>query len=197
MKKISVLLVVLMSFSIVQAQSKKSGGSSSYKAGIGVHLGEPFAITYKKNMDKRAWEVSIGITRRSWGYSDQSYLESRPRFDDYTFDGRNFGICTSVQFHYLFQYDLKAVEGLKLYWGLGPQLRFRPYTVNLRSRNFPFDRSTAAGVDLDLGIDAVFGADYKFKKLPLAVFANIVPYTEIVDRFYIFPMGGIGARFTF
>lgn len=195
MKKISVLFALLMSFYFVQGQSKS--GNSSYKAGIGVHLGEPFAITYKKNMDKRAWEVSIGATPRSWGYSNQSYLESRPRFDGYYVEGHDFGICTSIQFHYLFQYDLKALEGFKLYWGIGPQLRFRPYTVNLRDRDFPFNRKSAAGADLDLGIDAVFGADYKFKKLPLAVYADIVPYTEIVDRFYIFPMGGIGARFTF
>jgi hypothetical protein len=197
MKKISVLFVLLMSFSFVQAQTKKSGGSSSYNAGIGVHLGEPFAVSYKKNMGKRAWEASIGITRRSWAYDDYTYLDSRPRFNDYFIEGSNFGICTSVQFHYLLQYDLKALEGLKLYWGLGPQLRFRPYSVNLRSRSILFERSSASGIDLDLGIDGVFGAEYKFKKIPLAVFADIVPFTEFVDRFYVYPMGGIGARFTF
>lgn len=184
-------------FSNAQTSAKKTGTSSAYNAGIGVHLGEPFAISYKKNMDKTAWEVSIGLTRRSFGYNDNAYLSSRPRFDGYTIQGSSFGICTVVQFHYLFQYDIKPVEGLKFYWGLGPQFRFRPYTVDVRDNLFPSIKTSRAGIDIDLGLDLVFGAEYKFKNLPLAVFADITPFTEFVDRFYVYPMGGVGGRFTF
>jgi len=197
MRKTILLALLVLGSSGLFAQSK-SKGSGSYSAGIGVHLGEPFAVTYKKYNGKTSWEASLGITRRSFGYSDNVYLNSLPRFEGYGITGYEFGICTSAQFHYLFNYEIKALDGMQIYWGLGPQIRFRPYSVNLSRWAFPsWTTTTKTGVDLDLGLDLVFGAEYKFKNLPLAVFADITPFTEFVDRFYVYPMGGVGGRFVF
>jgi hypothetical protein len=89
------------------------------------------------------------------------------------------------------------MEGLKFYWGLGPQFRATPYTAQMRRDIAPNAVETKTGVDVDLGLDAVVGAQYKFKKLPLAVYADIVPFVEFVDFLYFHPMGGIGARYVF
>jgi hypothetical protein len=199
MKKINLfLLLSVVTIGAAFAQKKPSSvGSSTYTSSIGVHLGEPFAVTYKQDMGKRAWEVSVGITNRSFGYGNYDYLRAKSRFDNHDIWSNSFSVMPTVQFHYLFQYDISALEGFKIFWGLGPQFRFRTYTATVHNRFFPFENTSRNGVDIDLGLDVTVGADYKFKKLPLAVFANVTPFFEFVDRFYVFPMGGVGARYTF
>jgi hypothetical protein len=205
MRKVILIAAFLMSQllpGVTQAQkksdkSKKRGSAdASYNSSIGIHLGDATAFTYKKNMGTRGFEINVGVSPYLGGYNANNYFNHNSKYNGLNYSNGSYGIGMAVQFHYLFHYAL-PLEGLRWYWGIGPQFRARPYTVGYNDPKNFYNYSTKNGVDIALGIDGVLGAEYKFKKLPIAVYADIVPFTEFVSRFWIYPTGGIGARYTF
>ncbi|HSZ24175.1 MAG TPA: hypothetical protein VK766_00570 [Cytophagaceae bacterium] len=205
MRKSIVVMTLLISQllpGVSQAQkksdksSKKGSATASYNSGIGIHLGDLTAFTFKKNMGTQGFEVNFGYSPYLGGYNPSQFFSYSPKFNNEVYSNGSFGPGVGIQFHYLFHYAL-PLEGLRWYWGVGPQLRARSYTIGYNDPKIFYGYYTKTGVDVSVGIDGVLGAEYKFKNLPIAVYADIVPYTSFASRFWFYPTGGIGARYTF
>ncbi|MGC4232395.1 MAG: hypothetical protein QM594_05395 [Niabella sp.] len=89
---------------------------------------------------------------------------------------------------YQHHFDIKPVEGLKWFIGGG-------VVVSNSFSNFD-DRQ-----GLSVGLFPTGGADYKFKKIPLAVSADVRPTFHVVEayKYYnsFYPNAGVSARYTF
>ncbi|HTF82795.1 MAG TPA: hypothetical protein VL947_13760 [Cytophagales bacterium] len=185
--------------------------SSNPNLGIGVRLGDPTGLTVKKYMGRNALEFNIG---RTYMFSGGSRYYNR-RFDDWYDDwhrnyphyreleyvGYSRSVPISMQLHYLFHRDIKEVENLQWYWGLGAQLRIQKYKYKYRYKldGSPYWYYEEEGVtDLDVGVDGVLGVEYRIPTLPVSVFADIDLFMEVADNpFAFWFQGGLGARYNF
>jgi len=203
MKKLIVIIVVVLHATLLIAQDK----------GIGIRLGDPSGITFKKYFDDNALEISIGRTHLL--YNDRWYGD---RFDDW-YDDENFGYKKfgylnyettaplGIQLHYLFQNKLgkvanEEVRGLEWYWGFGAQITFQKYRYDYRYKIYGDDdwyyASSGDVTDFDFGADAVIGLEYSFDDVPISLFLDMTLFMEVFDNPFLFHyQGGLGARYNF
>ena len=195
------VFALLISSSVVNAQSKSKSGSGSTTSknwGIGLRLGDPTGLTVKKYLsNSKALEFNIG--RSNWGYDyyDQFQHDNRYKNYDYlSYDGRP---ALAIQAHLLFQKDFPKAKGLQWYWGVGPQVRFHNYTYNYRyDAGSDWVYVSEDVTNVDFGVDGVFGLEYQIPKAPLSVFADVNILTELFDDpFEFYFQGGAGIRYNF
>ena len=148
---------------------------SDYKQSIGIRLGSGYY-----DVVSAAYKTFL---------NDASALEFNLGVHPYRFGGTHW-TNVSASGTYQYHFDIKPVDGLK--WFVGGGVVFS----NTFSNN---DYYTGFGV----GIYPTGGADYKFKKIPLAVSADVRPTFHIVEPFdysgynNFYPNAGISARYTF
>ena len=178
--------------------------------GIGVKLGDPFALTYKYYPNKH-WSFVADAGKAASGLYNKYYRES---FGDYlpdTLSGEQ-----SIQYlahralqdwfleaKFLYQWDASKIsKGLQLYAGLGWQWRSTQlefdyifsegsFLTDNRFGKFRESRFTYGPV-------VVLGFEYSYFSLPLSAFIEIEWYTDaLLDPGYKRFQGGVGLRYIF
>lgn len=179
--------------------------ASAQEDGIGLRLGEPFSITYKKFLDDN---IAIeGMFGRAGANSAQYYIRS---FDNNRPSPNSFYAGHSTT--NIFSFNLRGVyheditdafnisEGYLLgYFGLGAQLRTAKvdyaFTDSSISNNTVFRERRR---NLDFGPEIFGGTEYYFDELPMSIFGEVGMFMELLDRFgHIRLQGAIGIRYLF
>ena len=173
------------------------------KNSIGLRLGEINGISYKmyQNNYGNALEISVGRTN-SFFYGNGRY---RDGFDDWadkknhkgaTYVGYDRSFPLALQVHYLFNNKLDDVTpGLSWYYGFGGQLRYSSYTYEYWYNG---EYYTERSADIDLGVHAIIGVEYKIPDVPIRLFLDGAVLVEIVDNpLFIWGQIGLGARYDF
>ena len=212
MKKIHLLLLTLIlatNHFASYGQKRKSASAGNF--GIGVKFGDPSGLSLKKYMNGKALELCIG--RSYMFHGGPRYYNKRfdhwyhdwhrdyPYYRDVQYHGYSRSFPLSIQLHYLFQKDLKGVDNLQWYLGLGAQMRYQKYYFDYQYKLDGSPKWLYAServTDLDLGIDGVAGLEYRMSEVPLSFFADINLFMEVADDpFAFWFQGGIGIRYNF
>ncbi|MDX1907329.1 MAG: hypothetical protein SF053_09875 [Bacteroidia bacterium] len=187
-----------------------AGPAAAQSRSIGLRLGDPTGISFKKYAGDRALEINFGRMgawynddwRGPWGWYD--YDEPPFGRPDYYYLGRDGSAPLGLQVHYLLSKPIKRVigeptPGLSWYYGFGGQMSFqsRRYRYPVPGRGWYYtsgDRITAIG----LGADGVLGLEYRIPGTQLVVNTDLVLYLELVDDpFFCWTQGGLGIRYMF
>ncbi|MFD2200319.1 hypothetical protein [Shivajiella indica] len=179
--------------------------SNAQEDGIGIRLGEPFSITYKKFLDDHIAIEGMfgGAGANSASYYQKSFDNNRPSPNAF-YAGHSTNSILSFNlrgaYHEDITDDLSIDQGYILgYFGVGAQLRTAQvdyaYTDSSLSQNTVFRESRT---NIDFGPEAFGGAEYYFDELPMSVFAEVGFFMELLDRFGHFRFqGAIGVRYIF
>jgi len=184
-----------------------SGGYA--QQGIGVRLGDPSGISYKKYSGDKALEFSIGrsyMIRKS--YYNQRFYEWYPTsnlaYTNYSMVRSNISTPIGMSLHYLIHQNWFAHEfdGLQWYYGFGGLFRTQSYSheywYQVSGASQRIYAETDKFTDIDLGADGVLGAEYEFREHPFRVYADLTLFMEVIDSPFNFDMHfGIGGRYMF
>lgn len=191
------LLVFLMPMSYGQ---KKKTSSSNKNFGVGVKIGDPLGLSLKKYNGNKALELIIGQTYYWGGNYYNYYYRHDNRFKNKVgyryggYDSRSTPIA--VQLRYLIHKDIKEVDGLQWYYGVGGQFRYQTFRYHYWDVNNVryYERVT----DYGIGPDGVLGLEYTFDGVPISLALDLNLYMEIIDRPFLFLFqGGLAARYNF
>jgi hypothetical protein len=190
MKKLIGSIIILFMFISSYGQDR----------GIGIRLGIPMGISYKKYFDRdKAVELGIGTGYASWypHYYENSFNDF-DRYEGYDYVSHDVQSPLYLQGRYLIQNDIH-IEGmmgkLEWYWGIGGIMKVAK--VNYRYRDVDvIVRGTRT--DVDLGPEGILGMEYTFEQVPLTIFGEFSLMVEIVDRPGAFRgLSGLGVRYNF
>ncbi len=174
--------------------------------GVGLRLGEPLSITYKKFLDGNfAIEGMFGRAGvNSAQYYQRAFDNNRPTPNAFYAGhstGSSFSFNLRGAYHEDITDDLNIDQGYFLaYAGAGVQLRSTrvdySYTDPASSPPGVFFRESRRNIDL--GPEIFGGGEYYFDDLPISIFAEIGLFMELIDRFgHLKLQGGIGVRYLF
>ncbi|MFD2033660.1 hypothetical protein ACFSKL_02600 [Belliella marina] len=195
MKKLLILAMLMAPF-FVNAQED----------GVGLRLGEPLSITYKKFLDDN---ISIeGMFGRAGINSNQYYQRAfdrnRPSSNAF-YSGHSTGASYAFNvrgaYHEDITDDLNIDVGYFLaYAGAGVQLRSTrvdySYTDSSTFPQGPILRDSRRNIDF--GPEIFGGGEYYFDDLPISVFAEVGLFVELLDRFgHLKLQGALGIRYLF
>lgn len=222
---------LLFAFSVCSAQVRKSSRSAKYRVhsvsrakarimcpifenseypyqGIGVKLGDPFAVTYKFYPNKH-WAFAVDAGRAASGlynryYRDlfQGYLpDSLEGVESIRYLAHTVKRDLFLEAKFLYQWNAdKISEGLQFYVGAGWQWRGTTLEYDYLYENGPFEsrfgkfterRSTYGPVVLT-------GFEYSYFTIPISAFIEVEWYTDVLlDPGYQRFQGGIGLRYVF
>jgi hypothetical protein len=176
--------------------------------GVGLRIGDPLGISVKKYMGDKALEFNVGRShtfyRHGWYNKRFDVWYKNKNFGYKEFQYLNYHASTpvSIQAHYLFHKDIKSVNNLQWYWGVGAQFRIQNYYFDYRFKiqgdpNWYYAVGEKV-TDLDIGVDGVLGLEYTFKDIPLSVFGDVMLFMEFADNPFAFWLqGGVGVRYNF
>jgi hypothetical protein len=169
--------------------------------GIGVRLGEPMGITYKKYLGKtHAVEFGIGTSGPGWrqAYYENSF-DNLNKFENYDYRSHQVKSTVYLQARYLIHNAIyvQDLEGKwDWYWGAGAVLKAAKVRYRYNDTEPPYDESEIHN-DVDLGPEGIIGMEYTFEEVPLTVFGEVSLMLEIVDRVTFQPFAGAGVRYNF
>ncbi len=86
--------------------------------------------------------------------------------------------------------------GLRWYYGIGGHLATQTRWVNYRTDNRVYQRESD---DIGIGVDGIFGIEYKINPVPIAISVDVKPFLEVTtggDAYLAFDPG-LGIKFTF
>ena len=156
--------------------------------GIGLKLGDPFALTYKFYFN-RYFSVAADVGKASSSLYSRYYME---KFGDYIMrdtlsGGATLNYLTSKikldwigEVKVLYSFDAKRISpGLQIYAGLGIQAKNAvikyDYLYSKGAQSFgSFDRSR-----FTLGQTTVLGIEYAYFQLPISAFIEMELFTDI------------------
>jgi len=173
------------------------------KQAIGLRIGDPIGITYKRYLpNNRAVEFGIGTASSGWNsYYYENSFKKASRYDNYDYRGQKVRGTVYFQGRYLFHYNI-PIEGmvgkLDWYWGAGAVLKVATIDYTYQSKTSPFNVERDTRTDIDFGPEGIAGMEYTFQDVPLSVFGEISLMLEFVDRPLTFrTFGAVGVRFNF
>jgi hypothetical protein len=175
-------------------------GSYAQDRGIGIRLGAPMGITYKKYLPRnKAVEFGLGTLTNGWynHYYENSFNDF-DRFEGYDYVSHRVRSAVYLQGRYLLQNDIH-IEGmmgkLEWYWGIGGVAKFGNVEYNYRFNGVP---GKEVRTDFDFGPEGILGMEYAFEDVPLTIFGEFSLMVEILDRPGIFRgLSGVGVRYNF
>lgn len=237
MRSLNHILVVLLLLGIAeasQAQVTKSRRSSRFSVpkvnsnkarimcpifessrypyqGIGIKLGDPFALTYKFYANKKfAFAADFG--KAASGLYNKYYRDAFVTYlpDTLTKD-QSINYLTHkvtsdwfLETKFLYQWDAEKIsKGLQLYAGLGWQWRSTTivydYNFDDFSKNFSEGKFGKFEENrFTYGPVVLVGFEYSYFSLPLSAFIEVEMYTDaLIDPGYQRFQGGVGIRYVF
>ena len=160
MKNLILSLLVLVALS-------QTSFSQSYESSIGIRLGYPFSLSYKKFISQDALEATLGF--RSYDYTS----------------------AVNASLSYQIHRDLDKVDNLTYYYGAGAAVylwKYRYYSTYFEE----YYRDSQIGVSI-LGH---IGLDYKFEGIPLNLSLDAIPIIHISGYGPSYGIGfGLAARY--
>lgn len=177
--------------------------------GIGVKMGDPFAVTYKYYPNKK-WAFTADVGRAASGLYSKYYrslFNNTPDSLDVdqrvTYLGHTVSTDWTFQAKFLRQWDAtKISRGLQFYAGLGWQ--FRSTTIVY---DFLFEDNALGSVNpsefgkqeedrFTYGPVIITGFEYSYFSLPISAFIEIEWFTDtLLDTGYQRFQGGVGLRY--
>lgn len=168
--------------------------------GLGVKLGDPFALTYKL-YPSRHWAFTADIGIPSGGLYHDYYkglFKALTPSDTLNYVTHKNSSDLFIETKILYQWDVEKIsKGLQLYTGLGWQWRSTTLTYNYSYQSgtkygsFNKDRFTYGPV-------VILGFEYAYFTWPVSAFIEIELFTDnMADPGYHRFQGGIGLRYVF
>ena len=184
------------------SQSYDSTGRNNWS--LGLKFDNPAGITLKKYFGNKAIEFSAGrlshnkYNHYAWktknGLKHEGYV-----IVDYHIDYDVIYQPFSIQLHYLIHKDIRWINRLTWYYGLGAQCRASQYYFNYtysEGTSIYYGRKKISS--FGIGADAVAGLEYTFKNFPLSLFYDANIYVEAFEHpFYMKFQSGLGFRYNF
>jgi hypothetical protein len=194
MKKLMIFIFLTVMVLSVYGQKRKND------RGIGLRLGAPMGITYKKYLPKnKAIELGLGTVTSGW-YNPyyRNTFRHLNRYEGQDYLSHRVNNVVYFQARYLLNNDIR-IEGmigrLQWYWGIGALVKFA--SIDYRYRDNGQDYIDQY-VDLDLGPEGILGLEYTFEEVPVSLFGEFSLMVEIADRPGVFRgYSGVGARYNF
>jgi hypothetical protein len=176
--------------------------------GIGVKLGDPFALTYKFYPSKQ-WSFAVDAGKAASGLYNNYYRSifnsllpdtlGKDQAVKYLTHSLNFDWFLEAKF--LYQWDAEKIsKGLQLYAGLGWQWRNSTLQydyireidrVESKFGKFTENRFTYGPVVL-------VGFEYSYFSLPVSAFIEVEMFTDVlIDPGFQKLQGGVGLRYIF
>lgn len=193
----SFLPVILICVTCVSLQAQQQ---TQY---MGVRIGDPIGVTYKKFVRAdRSMEFIFGTAARNWkrNYYENSFYDY-DLYEGYSYQSHKVLNSIYLQGRYLFQNTI-PVDGMdgKLQWyaGMGAMLKFS--RVDYKYYDNSPDNILLSNVrsNIDFGPEGIGGVEYYFEDIPLAVFGETSLLFELADRPLTLQLfGAVGARLSF
>ncbi len=176
--------------------------------GIGLKLGDPFALTYKYYPSKH-WAFAADAGKAASGLYNKYY---RNAFNTYLPDTLSGQQSMKYLAHkaladwffeakFLYQWDAeKLAQGLQLYAGAGFQWRSTKLQYDYLYENGPFESKMGQFTEnrFTFGPVALVGFEYSYFTLPISAFIEIEWFTDtLIDPGYNRFQGGVGLRYVF
>lgn len=169
--------------------------------GIGIKVGDPFALTYKYYANKH-FAVAADVGRSASGLYSQYYTELfhdfQPETSDYYSHKVNADWVGEVKF--LYQMGIEKISpGLQFYAGLGWEVR----NLKIRYDYFADEDGLSKNfqqeyVRLTQGVQGIVGIEYSYFSLPISAFMELEYYYDVVkDPGFTKIQGGAGLRYVF
>lgn len=177
--------------------------------GIGIKLGDPFAITYKFYLDKK-WGLVVDFGKSASALYSRYYRE---KFDEYI-EGDTIPIAGGIDYlshqakadlvgeiKILRHFDLEKVSpGLRFYFGVGFELRSVQLTYDYlyddgfnQNKFGRFERNR-----FTYGPEFVTGIEYSYFQIPISAFMEVEMFTDVgLDPGWTKVQGGVGLRYIF
>lgn len=169
--------------------------------GIGIKVGDPFAITYKYYASKH-FAVAADIGRSASGlyssYYSEVFNEFQPATSDYY--SHKVGADWVGEVKFLYQIGIEQISpGLQLYVGLGWEVRSLRIQYDYFAEEDGLPKNFQQEYErLTQGAQGVFGIEYSYFKLPISAFMELEYYYDVVkDPGYTKIQGGVGLRYVF
>jgi hypothetical protein len=178
--------------------------------GLGLKLGDPFAVTYKFYPSKH-WAFAADAGKAASGLYNRYY---RNVFNSYLPDSIKSNKNQSIKYlahkvltdwfleaKFLYQWDAtKLAQGLQLYAGLGWQWRRTTLQYDYLFENGVIESKFGKINEsrFTFGPVAVVGFEYSYFTLPISAFIEIEGFTDaLLDPGYKRFQGGVGLRYIF
>jgi hypothetical protein len=174
---------------------------------IGLRLGIPSGITYKKYLPReKAVEFIVGSVPQGWHqfYYENSFHDF-DKFEGYRYHKHLVRSTVFLQGRFLFQNDIHIegfVGNLQWYWGVGGVLKLASvryyYQEDPPNPGDAIPTLSKTYTDLDIGPEGIVGMEYTFEDLPLTVFGEFSLLIEFADRpGTLRGLSGTGIRYKF
>ena len=169
--------------------------------GIGIKVGDPFALTYKYYFSKH-FAMAADIGHSASGLYSKNYSEIFYEFQPETSDYYSHDVKADWvgEAKVLYQIGIDEISpGLQLYVGLGWEVR----NLKIQYDYFATDDGLSKNFQdeytrLTQGAQGVFGIEYSYFKLPISAFMELEYYYDLVkDPGYTKIQGGVGLRYVF
>jgi hypothetical protein len=229
-KTISLLVLMLVTVACF-AQAKKSVRTTGYRVhtvsrskarimcpifhdsqfpyqGIGVKMGDPFALTYKYYPNKH-WGFAADAGKAASGLYNKYY---RSVFNGYLPDSLAGEETIKYLAHtatrdlfleakFLYQWDAEKIsKGLQFYLGAGWQWRSTTLSYDYLYEDGPFENRFGKFSEnrFTYGPVVVAGLEYSYFSLPISAFIEVEWFTDVLlDPGYQRFQGGVGLRYVF
>jgi hypothetical protein len=168
--------------------------------GLGVKLGDPFAITYKL-YPSRHWAFTADVGMISSGLYNNYYkglFKNYSPVDSLNYLSHKVAGDLLIETKFLYQWDVEKIsKGLQLYAGVGWQWR----STNLKY-NYSYQSGTKYGTfnqsRFTYGPVLILGFEYAYFTWPVSAFIEVELFTDKnADTGYHRFQGGVGLRYVF
>jgi hypothetical protein len=172
----------------------------SQRQAIGLRVGDPVGLTYKKYFRRgiKALEFGIGTTGAAWheNYYKNSFKKIG-RFQGFNYQSHIVESTIYLQARYMVnnQIVFEGIQGEWLwYWGFGAVAKSARIQYRYNDNGTMFTREYT---DIDLGPEIIIGTEYKIEGVPINVFGEVSLMGEIINRVGVRNFGGVGIRYVF
>jgi hypothetical protein len=169
--------------------------------GIGIKVGDPFALTYKYYASKH-FAVDVDFGKSASGLYSKYYSELFSEFQPET--SRYYSHKVKVDWvgeaKLLYQVGIEEVSpGLQLYVGLGWEIRNLKIQYDYFADEGGLPKNFQNQYDrLTQGAQGVFGIEYSYFAIPVSAFMELEYYYDLVkDPGWTKIQGGVGLRYVF
>ncbi|PZR31854.1 MAG: hypothetical protein DI538_20405 [Azospira oryzae] len=176
--------------------------------GIGVKMGDPFALTYKYYPSKH-WSFAADGGKAASGLYNKYYRNAFNGYMPDSLSGKQeikylAHKATSdwfIEAKFLYQWDASKIsKGLQFYLGAGWQWRNTTLRYDYLYENGPFENQFGKFTEkrFTYGPVVAAGLEYSYFSIPISAFIEVEWFTDVLlDPGYQRFQGGVGLRYVF